>query len=83
MPNLTLINNFYKKICLFHNLTHLTFTTLNNFQTATEKKTGQTCVFHMKRFVDLSGTFKIVATLGMEKFASAMGKADDENKKKH
>ena len=44
-----------------------------NFQTGTELKSGVSCVFHMKRFVELGGSFKMLTMMGFEKFVEAMG----------
>ena len=34
---------------------------------------GVTCVFYMKRFVELAGSYKMLTTMGFEKFVEAMG----------
>jgi hypothetical protein len=33
-----------------------------------------TCIFHLERFVETSGTYKLVTMIGFEKFAQALGK---------
>ena len=42
-------------------------------QTCLEKKSSTTCVMHMKRFRDCSGTFELVSMSGFEKFARTVG----------
>ena len=43
-------------------------------QTGTEKKSGLTSKVYLRRFKDITGTFKMVTMIGMEKFAAALGK---------
>jgi hypothetical protein len=38
-----------------------------------DKKSGATCKFWLKRFVEMSGTYKRVSFIGFEKFAHEMG----------
>jgi len=40
---------------------------------ALDKKSGATCKMYLKRFVETSGTYKMVTQIGFEKFAHAMG----------
>jgi hypothetical protein len=44
-----------------------------SFKNGLEKQTGQTCTFHLERFVETSGTYKLVTSIGFEHFAQALG----------
>jgi hypothetical protein len=45
----------------------------SGLQKGFDKKTGSSCTFHLNRFVEISGTYKLVTVVGFEKFAQAMG----------
>lgn len=51
----------------------LTFSNCGLVVNGLEKQTGQTCTFHMERFVETSGTYKLVTSIGFEHFAQNLG----------
>ena len=44
------------------------------FKAAEEKKTGQTYKMFMNKVIDISGTYKIVGSVGFEKCGQLFGK---------
>ena len=46
---------------------------ISNFQEGLDQKSGSACKFWLKRFVEMSGTYRMVSRSGFEKFAHAMG----------
>lgn len=50
-----------------------TFTDCGIELTGLEKKTGQTSKVYMKRFTDMSGTYKMVTAIGFTEFMAAVG----------
>ena len=43
-------------------------------QCGLDKSSGVSCKFHMKRFWDMTGTYKMIKTCGLERFASTVSK---------
>jgi len=50
-----------------------TFSDYGVVGTGLEKKSGQTCKLYLKRFTDMTGTYKLTTVIGFMEFAAAMG----------
>lgn len=52
---------------------NIKFTECGVHMTALEKKSGQTCTINLKRYVEFSGTYKVVDIVGLDDFFHALG----------